>query len=184
MRGTLDRALDDMFAVQDEITGAVSLAIESAAGLHHGRHAVELSRGCWYGQVAPAYAMLGLRRFDESGRALETASLIAPRGRIVRLTGGVLHFMRGDYEQTARVEEALIESEPSYPHSYWVLLASLGQLRAHEKALACMARRLALAPEQVRMIADVGVPWFGPEDRERFMTGFRATGWNAGMADR
>jgi tetratricopeptide (TPR) repeat protein len=152
--------------------------------MHSAARAIELGPSVWLAHCAMTMAYMGLRRFGETERQVETMQQISPRGagrRVCLMLTANLRFLRGDFERAAAGAEALITASPFNPQPYWILLASLGHLGRRAEAAAPLARWLAAAPGQAAQYAELGIPWMEKEDSDLAMLGLRAAGWDGGL---
>lgn len=169
-----------------EPTGHAALSMclgsvrDPVGSLHSARRAVELGPSSWTAQIAMSLALIGMREFDAAAEHVAHLHRIGPRGAARRTTlmldAGLL-FLRGEYSRAADAAAALIAAYPAYGHAYRVLLAALGHLGRDEEAAGPLARWVAIVPGQTAQLAELGIPWWHPEDSARAVAGLRAAGW-------
>ncbi|WP_281171523.1 adenylate/guanylate cyclase domain-containing protein [Inquilinus limosus] len=146
-----DRALDDIFAVQDDITGRVVAAIEPHLYAEEGFRAASRSPGsidAW-GLVVRAMGLInrvGRRQNEEARALLQRAIEIEPGyARAHALLSWAVWWaalcywwpdVAEGYRQAAKHAEDAIALDPSEPWARMTLGLSLSTARHHERALA------------------------------------------------
>ncbi len=154
---------------------------DSAAAMSIAEHAVELGPSVWAARVAMVCAQISARQFAEAAQYLEILHRISPRGsgrRMTLMLTALLQFLRGEYDLAAAGAEELTATNPAYPHSYWILLASLGHLGRLDREQDLIARWTEVAPGQPAQLSELGVQWVALEDSNRVLKGLRAVGWH------
>jgi len=156
-----DRELDDIFAVQDEITRNVVAAIEPHLYAQEGFRAAARPQGnidAW-GLTVRAMGLVnrvGHKQSDEAQALLRRAIDIAPAyARAHALLSWAVWWAtlcywwedtQGGYRQAARHAEDAIALDPSEPWARMTLGLCLSSARQHERALAELRAALELNP--------------------------------------
>lgn len=156
-----DRALGDVFAVQDEITASVVAAIEPHLYAEEGMRAASAppeSIDAW-GLVVRAIGLIsrvGRAQNEEARGLLERAIALSPGyARAHAMLGwavwwATLCYWMPDrdagYRQAARHAEEALARDPSEPWAHMVLGISLSSARRHARAIAALRLALELNP--------------------------------------
>jgi adenylate cyclase len=87
------------------------------------------------------------------------------------------HYLERDYEAAADVARRAIAAYPYHPHSYRLLVASLGQLGQEKGAAAARAKADEISPHPIKHYVSEGPPWMRHEDYHHVLDGLRKGGW-------
>ena len=117
---------------------------------------------------------------DEAVQQLVSLNQIVQGGsarRVSIMMTALLQMLQGDYRSAVAGARSLIATNPNYAHPHWILTSSLGHLGRRDEAQVALARWIAIAPQQIRLI-EMGLPCLDPQDTDRFLEGLRFAGWN------
>ncbi|GEM_PF-2700091 len=157
-----DRSLEDVFAVQDEISEAITTAVAPAF------ISAEFQRA---GRKAPD----NLDAWDYA----KMAQRLSPRDPVQSMwsfarTGA--EFGAGDYEESLKWAKVTTEAMPDFPAAWRYYAASLGHLDRLEEAREATERLLATMPHDNLQLVRQGLPSVRAERMDRFVDGLRKAG--------
>src|SRR5215469_14904508 len=199
-----DRDLADIFAVQDEITDAVTVAVAPAidgadaqarsclgwalqargeleGALVEIERALTMSPNLAVAHWQRGATLIFCGRPKEGLKALKICIRLDPRDpfmavRLLHIACG-LYFAR-EYEEVIEAAKRLIRSYPDFPMIYRWPAAALGQLGRTAEAREWLEKAISYAPAAFKMYVHNRVPWFRPEDHAHLVEGLRKAGWN------
>lgn len=170
-----DRDLEDIFAIQDEITREIVTALD--VHLRDGEHARVWSRGT-NDVEAWECVRLGMNAINqmtpesriEARRLTERALTLDPKYPMAWVTMGWIYFHEADAESGPESDDArkallrsaeecaprALELDPSCPDAYSLLGLCHLSFEAYEDAVAAMENSIALAPNHAHNLAIAG----------------------------
>ncbi len=172
----------------DDPTGFAALSMcrvgawDWPGAVHHASRAIDLGPSAWLGHCAMTLARASTGELDAMAHHVGMLRQISPRGagRVWTMVMDMrLLFLRGEYDQSAKIGTRLLAEHPGHSNTHFLLIASLAQLCRLDEAAVWLERWRKVVPGQVALFAaKQSVPWWPAESSDLVVRCLRAAGWD------